>query len=67
MQNFSWQDTQIIAEELYDLYPDINPQYIRFTDLHQKICTLKGFEGEANKSNERILEAVQMAWIEEAS
>jgi len=63
---FTWTDTSIIAEELYDKHPKINPQYIRFTDLHKMIRELDGFvEGEVG-SNEKILEAIQAAWIIEA-
>ena len=60
-----WTDVQQIAENLYDHYPDIDPQYVRFTDLHQYVLNLEGFEDDAKRSNEKILEAIQMAWIEE--
>lgn len=40
-------------------------QYIRFTDLHRYVCELDGFIGEPDKSNEAILEAIQMAWLDE--
>lgn len=61
-----WSDTQIIAEELYDNYPDVDPQWVRYTDMHEWICGLEGFSDDPEKSNEKILEAIQMAWIEEA-
>lgn len=61
-----WSDTQIIAEELYDNYPDVDPQWVRYTDMHGWICGLEGFSDDPEKSNEKILEAIQMAWIEEA-
>ena len=38
---------------------------LRFTDLHSWVMALEGFEGDANDSNEKILEAIQAAWIEE--
>ena len=46
-------------------FPDIDPKTIRFTDLHQWVCNLEEFEDDPDKSNEKILEAIQMAWIEE--
>lgn len=60
-----WTDTLDIALALIDNHPDVDPQYIRFTDLHKWVCALPGFEDEPNKSNEKILEAIQMMWIEE--
>ena len=45
--------------------PDVDPQYIRFTDLHKWVCALPGFNDDPEKSNEKILEAIQMTWIEE--
>ncbi|MDQ9171482.1 Fe-S cluster assembly protein IscX [Oxalobacteraceae bacterium R-40] len=61
-----WTDTIRIAEELNDRYPDVNPLTIRFTDLHKWICGLDEFDDDPNRSNEKILEAIQMAWIDEA-
>lgn len=61
-----WTDSQIIAEALYDKYPDINPETIRFTDLMQWVMALDGFEDHEDKCGERILEAIQLAWIDEA-
>lgn len=61
-----WTDTQQIAEELYDKHPEIDPKTIRFTDLHRWVMELDGFDDDANRSGERILEAIQAAWIEEA-
>ena len=60
-----WTDTLDIALELIDAHPDVDPQYIRFTDLHKWVCALPGFEDDPEKSNEKILEAIQMNWIEE--
>ena len=62
-----WTDTQDIAIELYDTYPDIDPQYVHYPDMHQWICKLKNFDDDPQKSGEKILEAIQMAWIDEAS
>ena len=61
-----WTDSQRIAEALYDKHPDINPKTIRFTDLYQWILALEGFQDDPNKCGEKILEAIQLAWIEES-
>lgn len=61
-----WTDTQRIAEELFDQYPDIDPKTIRFTDLFNWVMELDGFDDDPNRCGEKILEAIQMAWIEEA-
>jgi FeS assembly protein IscX len=61
-----WTDTQQIAEELYDRFPNIDPKTIRFTDLHRWVMELDGFDDDPNRAGERILEAIQMAWIVEA-
>ncbi|MBC7574007.1 MAG: Fe-S cluster assembly protein IscX [Herminiimonas sp.] len=61
-----WTDTIRIAEELCDKYPDIDPLTVRFTDLHQWVCGLDGFDDEPDRSGEKILEAIQMAWIDES-
>ena len=61
-----WTDTQQIAEELYDRFPNIDPSTIRFTDLHRWVMELDGFDDDPNRSGERILEAIQAAWIIEA-
>ena len=60
-----WTDTQEIADNLYDAMPEIDPKTVRFTDLRQWILDLKDFDDDPNKCGERILEAVQLAWIEE--
>jgi FeS assembly protein IscX len=62
-----WTDTQQIAEDLFDKFPDIDPKTIRFTDLHQWVMELPGFDDDPNRSGEKILEAIQAAWIEEAA
>ena len=60
-----WTDTQFIAEELYDRNPNLDPKTVRFTDLHQWICDLDGFDDDPQKSNESILEAILLKWLEE--
>ena len=61
-----WTDTLEIAIALCEAHPDTDPQYVRFTDLHRWVCELEGFEDDPERSSERILEAIQMAWMEEA-
>ena len=61
-----WTDTQEVALELLEHHPDVDPQWVRFTDMHKWICELEAFDDDPQKSNEQILEAIQMAWIEEA-
>ena len=65
MVELDWLDINDIAIELYDNFPDIDPQWISFPDLHRKVFNLEGFKGDPSKSNEQILEAIQMTWIEE--
>ena len=60
-----WTDTQLIAEELYDRNPDLDPKTVRFTDLHKWICELEDFDVDSNKSNEAILEAILLIWLDE--
>tara|TARA_Y100000996_G_C22039220_1_gene444317 strand:- start:193 stop:387 length:195 start_codon:yes stop_codon:yes gene_type:complete len=60
-----WIDSLDIAIALEDTYPNVDPKYIRFTDLHEWVCNLEEFDDDPNSSNEKILEAIQMAWIEE--
>jgi FeS assembly protein IscX len=62
-----WTDFLDIALELDERYPDIDPRYIRFTDLHNWVCDLADFDDDPQHSGERILEAIQQAWIEERS
>jgi len=61
-----WTDTVRIAEALYDQHPDIDPLTVRFTDLHRWVLELDGFDDDPARSGEKILEAIQMAWIDEA-
>jgi len=63
--NLKWTDSLDIAIALDEAHPDVDPQYVRFTDLHQWVCELEEFDDEAENSNEKILEAIQMNWIEE--
>ena len=60
-----WTDSLDIAIELDEAYPEVDPKTVRFTDLHQWICELEGFDDDPERSGEKILEAIQMAWIDE--
>jgi FeS assembly protein IscX len=60
-----WTDVREIAIRLLDSHPDVDPLTVRFTDLHRWITELPGFSGDPKRSNEQILEAIQMAWIGE--
>ncbi|CAB3784080.1 Fe-S cluster assembly protein IscX [Pararobbsia alpina] len=61
-----WTDVQDIAMALTEAHPDIDPQYVRFTDLHRWVIELPGFDDAHDRSNEKILEAIQAAWIEDS-
>ena len=60
-----WTDSLDIAIALDEAHPDVDPQYVRFTDLHAWICALEEFQDNPESSNEKILEAIQMAWLDE--
>lgn len=60
-----WTDSQDIAIELAEKFPDFDPQTVRFTDMHQWITELEDFEDEPNRSNEKILEAILLCWLDE--
>ncbi|MDQ6621280.1 MAG: Fe-S cluster assembly protein IscX [Pseudomonadota bacterium] len=61
-----WTDSRDIAIKLVESRPECDPRTVRFTDLHQWVCGLPGFEGDPKQSGEKILEAIQMAWIDES-
>ena len=63
--NIKWSDISEIAIYLSEVHPEVDPQWISFPDLHQKICNLENFEDDPQNSNEKILEAIQMAWMDE--
>ena len=60
-----WTDSRDIAILLEESYPDNDNINLRFTDLHNWVVNLEGFDDDPNASNEKILEAIQMAWIDE--
>ena len=61
----TWQDYRDIGEALFEKYDTLNPLTVRFTDMHKWVVDLEDFDGEPEGSNEKILEAIQMAWYEE--
>ncbi len=60
-----WTETLEIAIALAEAHPDVDPRTIRFTDLHRWVSELPGFSDDPARSGEKILEAIQMAWIDE--
>ena len=61
-----WTDSRDIAIALTEAHPDVDPATVRFTDLHRWVCALPGFSDDPKRSGEKILEAIQAAWIDEA-
>ena len=64
-EGLTWSDIHEIAFRLYEAEPELDPLTLRFTDLHQKVISLEGFSSDPMDSNEGILEAIQMAWVDE--
>lgn len=60
-----WSDTREIAIALEEAHPDVDNVNLRYTDLHRWICALPDFADQPTASNEKVLEAIQMAWIDE--
>lgn len=63
--DLTWQDTEDIAIRLVEEHSESDPLTVRFTDMHAWIMALPDFKDDPKKSNEKILEAIQMAWHEE--
>jgi FeS assembly protein IscX len=61
----TWTDVREIAFRLAEAHAGVDPLSVRFTDLHQWVMALPGFKGEPKGSSEKILEAIQMAWLDE--
>lgn len=62
-----WTDSLEIAIQLSEQHPNVDPRTIRYTDLHSWVLGLAEFADDPKRSNEKILEAIQMAWIDEVS
>ncbi|HEY4713319.1 MAG TPA: Fe-S cluster assembly protein IscX [Aquirhabdus sp.] len=60
-----WTDSLDIALALIEAHPEVDPKTIRFTDLHRWVRELPDFQDDPNRSNEKILEAIQMQWLDE--
>ena len=60
-----WTDTVAIAIELSEAYPKVDPLRVPFTDLQSWILSLPGFDDDPDRCGERVLEAIQMAWLDE--
>ena len=60
-----WTDVNDIAIELVDKFPETDPLTVRFTDLRQWVMDLDDFDDDPDKCGEKILEAIQMAWLDE--
>ncbi len=60
-----WRDSLEIALALIDLYPEVDPKKIHFTELRQWVLDLADFVDDPNHCGERVLEAIQLAWMEE--
>jgi FeS assembly protein IscX len=60
-----WTDVLDIAIELDETHPDVDPTKINFVDLRNWVLALPEFDDDPEKTGEKILEAIQMHWIEE--
>jgi len=60
-----WTDTREIAIALAEAHPGIDPERVLFTDLHRLVVELPGFDDDPKRGGEKVLEAIQMAWIDE--
>jgi FeS assembly protein IscX len=65
VDELAWTDVREIGLRLAEAHPEIDPLSIRFTDLHRWVMELEGFAGAPGESNEKLLEAIQMAWLDE--
>ena len=61
----TWNDTEDVGMALFKKFPDTDPLSVRFVDLHKWVTELGEFEDDPKKSNEAMLEVIQMAWLEE--
>ena len=67
MRELKWTDSLEIAIALAQKFPQVDPQTVRFTDLRQWVCELDGFSDDPDRCGEKILEAIQLAWMDEAA
>lgn len=62
---YKWTDAQELAEELYDNEPELDPVTLRLSELRERVLALSDFDDDPEASNERVLEAILQAWIDE--
>jgi FeS assembly protein IscX len=62
-----WTDIDDIAIALAETHAEVDPLTVRFTDLHRWVMEIEDFDDDPNRSNEKILEAIQAAWIDEVT
>ena len=62
-----WTEVLEIAIQLADAHPDVDPLTVRFTDLHNMIVSLPEFNDDHSRGGEKVLEAIQQAWIDEVA
>ena len=60
-----WTDVGEIAIALAEAHPDVDPRSVRFIDLHNWVVDLPDFEDDHKRGGEKVLEAIQAAWIDE--
>ena len=60
-----WTDVYAIGEMLYDRFPEMEPLTVRFTDLRTWILEIPEFDDDPDRCGEKVLEAIQMAWLSE--
>ena len=65
MPKLTWDQFENIGIALFEKFPEVDPTYVRYTDMHKWITELENFDDDPMKSNEAKLEAIQMAWLEE--
>jgi FeS assembly protein IscX len=63
--SLKWTDVLDIAIELSEVHPEVDPMQVRFTELREWVMALEGFDDDPERCGEKVLEAIQMAWIEE--
>jgi FeS assembly protein IscX len=61
----TWRDAEDIGIALAEKFPDTDPLTVRFTDLHRYVTELPEFRDDPKASNEKLLETIQMAWLDE--
>lgn len=63
---YRWIDSQEIALDLIERHPDVDPYKLHFTELRDWVLSLENFDDDPNHCGERVLEAIQLAWMAEA-